>query len=347
MRERRRIFMQHNTLWRSALLGVVISSCGCVDLLSVKGRSATQPNGIPFYRKAGVCRQETVYLEPVLELKLEQTEQAKEGPKPAEGKEPAPSAWVTVASMTQYVPFSLDQPGTECSPHATKLVELLCALSASPPKPSVIMAAWRALNGRATPYPTSPPEEGNRLLAANKVSGDSYVDYAHPLYYNGKMPWLGSAKATISLNTDGTLASAEGDAEPKVLQSILDVLPISAFLSAKLIPAAATPTAGQPKFEVAPPQLGPAPTRLHITVTAIIFKHTLTKTTALNPGQNDGRCPLRPPLRLNKDTVTEGQLDEYKLEELPAVAPDEAGKDKTKEEPATKLKPKKDAGKAR
>jgi hypothetical protein len=344
---------------------MTLAGCGCLDLLSIKGTSATQHNGIPFYLKVGMCRQETVWVEPVLELKLERREQAPESAKKTTGTTTAEPAWVTVSTLIQYVPWSRDQATTDCGT-ATGIEALLCTLG--DPKttdPKDITGAWQKLGGRATPYPTTTPATGNALMASNKTVVEAYVDYAHPLYYNGKMPWLGSSKATIGLNPDGTLASAESDAEPKVLQSLLDLLPVSAFLSAKLIPKAAVAAAATGnKIYRSPIIIPPRDTkvRFDLTVTSVIFKHTLRTTLPLDSGTprvsgeaqgsgaahdsdvakdhfdatGPGLCRLREPLVLDahgaygKDPKS---FYEYTFEQLPITQPaDDGGKVKAKDD---------------
>ena len=88
-----------------------------------------------------------------------------------------------------------------------------------------ILELWKKvlnLRGPLLPYP--PPADV--LLGGNTNKLEPYVDYSQVHTYNVKRPWVGSANATIKLNSDGTLSEATAEIEDKTLEILAEILPL-------------------------------------------------------------------------------------------------------------------------
>lgn len=79
---------------------------------------------------------------------------------------------------------------------------------------------------------------------------EARVDYLKQYYVNVTRPLVGSASATAKLATDGTLTEATGEVEDSTLSTLLDLLPINAFLTSKFAPATPEDAKEPPEFRL-------------------------------------------------------------------------------------------------
>ena len=172
--------------------------------------------GIPFYTKIAMCKEESVWAEPVYILTLKRTttfkfvDEAKA--KVAGAKLPAPVVPTKrkVLSLSQFQPTNQD------------LQTLLSLLNKSDTNadPDVdipqIDADWDALNAHPDYVPLSISEDQiaqspNAMLVSKTSSPEAVVDYAKAYYLNAPRPWVGSSQVDEKLAADGTLT--EGSAQ--------------------------------------------------------------------------------------------------------------------------------------
>jgi hypothetical protein len=212
-----------------------VSLCGCLSTVRVKsGPAGATSNsqkydnvpGIPFYTKTAMCKQETVWTEPVYTLALKRTttfkfvDEAKA--KAAGSKLPAPVVRTTrkVLSLSQFHPTNQD------------LQTLLSLLnkSATSADPDVdipqIDAAWDALNAHPDYVPLSISEDQiaqspNAILIAKTSAPEAVVDYATAYYFNAPRPWVGSSQIDEKLAADGTLTEGSAQVQSQTLSTIL------------------------------------------------------------------------------------------------------------------------------
>jgi hypothetical protein len=214
---------------------------GCGSLMNVTRQAhATTPghvDGVPFYVKAGVCKQQTVWLQPIYSLTLKATPPADKGPAG------------TVSSRTLIL--------TLAEVRSDEFRNLMNA------KANEIETKWDALAQKQPPDPYSldqsklgdktSPDNKRVLRVANETVPEIYVDYSTMYFYNTSKPLAGSAQANVELASDGTMTKGSAQAEDKTLQAFLDLLPIKDVLStvAKAgLGVAAAPAAEPAKYEL-------------------------------------------------------------------------------------------------
>jgi len=255
--------------------------------------------GIPFFVKKGVCRQESIWLEPQYDLSVDISV---DGAKPVSRK------------------VTLSRTGFE-SQQATSLLRLLKSLqtqTGTPQSnltpetcPSAISDDIDALDVSGF-KPTCRPEGGDKLdaqpcakdlmFAANTAQPAYIVDYAHRYYLNSRSPWIGSSQVAAKLADDGTLTDGTVQRDDKTWDTILSSLSgiaQSVLGTASAAAAAPAPPVANgilddrrrgpgkpPKHKPAPPSVCPAhgawPTPLKevkytFEVATTVYKHDHTK----------------------------------------------------------------------
>ena len=223
---------------RLALVVVLLSSvglCGCLSTVRIKsgptGATSNSQNydnvpGIPFYTKIAMCKEETVWTEPVYTLTLKRTttfkfvDEAKA--KAAGAKLPAPVVRTTrkVLSLSQFQPTNQDLQ--------TLLSVLNKSDTAADPDADIpqIDAAWDALNAHPDYVPLSIPEDEiaqspNAMLMSKTSAPEAVVDYATAYYLNAPRPWVGSSQIDEKLAADGTLSEGSVQVQSQTLSTIL------------------------------------------------------------------------------------------------------------------------------
>jgi hypothetical protein len=102
-------------------------------------------------------------------------------------------------------------------------------------------------------------------LYSNNIAAERYVDTTSVMFLNTSKPLAGSATATTTLNSDGTLGSGSAQEESKTLATLTALIPTST-LAQSLPPAlgmAARPSGGQSKTYT-----------VQITTKTDFYKHT-------------------------------------------------------------------------
>ncbi len=252
------------TLLTTACLGTARITTGNTNPIA----DNTHLDGIPFYPKRAVCRQDTIWLEPLYALTREDT--YREQQPTTKAGTPAPTTktikQTKIARRSELSdPCSTPEDPSKCP--AIKSLQLLDnlqkALADAQPtdaqptmdstKLKAINEAWTGINVTKSLIVTD-VEQRNVVLASNTRTSDFFTDYTKPYYFNTRMPWLGSSTANASLDKDGSLTNGTATADNQTAQAILNVLPISAVLSKALgltstATPAATPTAAAAEFD--------------------------------------------------------------------------------------------------
>jgi len=306
------------TLLTTACLGTARITTGNTNTIA----DNTHLDGIPFYPKRAVCRQDTIWLEPLYALTREDT--YRKQPPPLKPTDPLPASTTTTIKQTKIArraelttkPCPQAAPRDLCAITALeRLDKLQKALADAQPtmdpmKLKAINDAWTEINVTSSLLVTD-VEQRNVVLASNTRTSDFFTDYTRPYYFNTRMPWLGSSTANASLDKDGSLTNGTATADNQTAQAILNVLPISAVLSKALglastaatgttsgtTPTAATPTPGF-LINVPPAPPSPAmPESITLTIETRFVQHTLTAITEQHRspcGPLPGDGPLTP-----------------------------------------------------
>lgn len=194
---------------------IIMTMFSCAKILSVHDDNK-KVKGIPFFIKKQIIQQETRYLYWWYEISLVKVE--KEGDKVTEEEIIKKSV---VASTEQRVLDELIKKVSDFTDSNEALKK-------------EIKAMVEGLTAAADPF--RQVSASNVNLISNTWQAATIVDYEHPYYLNGVLPWFGTGSFTQKLNADGTLGEASAEADTKLGDFITSILPIKELLSAKLIP---------------------------------------------------------------------------------------------------------------
>lgn len=232
-------------------LSMLIAGCGG-SLYQVKLKGETKDlDGIPFYIKKARCKQETTYLEPIFEVAL------------IEELDAGNAEWKETGQQS----IALSLSGFEAA---------RCQGLFMPDDDQDLRERFKNLrdpdrySGRYYPknsyLPSSPDDY--QMISDTAVL-ETYVDYDQVFYINTKRAWSGSSNATIVLAGDGTLTKAEAKIDDTTFQTVLSVLPVSAYLSKTL------GLVSEPEVKKAlQPEEPPVRTRIRLAVKSTFYVHT-------------------------------------------------------------------------
>ncbi len=177
---------------------------GCSSL-NVSNSTKAKVNGLPFYIKKGICKQQTVWLEPLYVITYE------------------PNAGVSVSGPLQKVLTRLQF----MTPDVQKFLI------------SPTTKDWYSIGtvaDRGGPFnegANSPAsikrihdeeDSGNWLRASNTGAIDAVVDYTVTYYINSARPFAGSTQVSAKLAPDGTLTEASGQVNDQTLATIASTI---------------------------------------------------------------------------------------------------------------------------
>lgn len=294
----------------SFITGSVALLAGCSQTIRIHrepyGTGKGQLEGIPFYVKTAVCKQETVWLQPIYTLSLKETFT----PDPTAAVPKPESLAGTRSAMLTLGEFQSD-----------KVAQFMAAVNSKHNTPSSqtqdaiadIEDKWSAVVEMAaeTPDPfrldedhlssTDGKDRGRVLRIGNTINAETYVDYTTMYFYNTPKPLVGSSQATVKLAGDGTMTEGTGQIESKTFQSVLDLFPIKEVASAAAkggLPAqlfgAGTPPKGTMKYE--------------LSVDTKVSKHTHSRYLGTKPpcGQSESEISAKP-YNLTVEDVSEAK----------------------------------------
>jgi hypothetical protein len=351
------------------LLTLFATACGTTARITTGNTNPIADNthldGIPFYPKRAVCRQDTIWLEPLYTLTREDT--YRKQPPPAKPGDPLPPSTTTSIKQTKIArrselttkPCLQAVPRDQCAITALERLDKLQKALADaqptmdPTKLKDINDAWKEIDVTSSLLVTD-VQQRNVVLASNTLTGDFFVDYTRPYYFNTRMPFIGSSTANASLDKDGSLTNGTATADNETGPAILNLLPISAFLSKALglsstAATAATGTAATGAaaagtmrlFDLdegtSPRRSSIAPESITLTIETRFVQHTLTAIIEQHRspcGPLAGDTPLTP-LYLDERFTKPYQ---YHVDQLatPPPAADKPKTDDTKKDAAKK-----------
>jgi hypothetical protein len=200
------------------------------------GTSTTPIAGIPFYVKQGVCKRETVWLEPRYMLTL--------------------TVWVDdQPPVTHTLALSHSAYRSDQVQH---LLKMLTGLS-DPYKladarnlacPADIGNLWDSVKADITDgldlgTTISEAEKAGKVIRiSNTAKLGASVDYTHPYFINARSPWIGTSQVDAKLASDGTLTEGSGQVDDETWSTILSTVSslVGDFTGAGAAPATlATP----------------------------------------------------------------------------------------------------------
>jgi hypothetical protein len=291
----------------------------------------TQIDGIPFYPKRAVCRQDTIWLEPLYVLTREDTYP---GATPDITKTPKQVFKLTkLARRSELTTDKCSNPQDRaCKITSLQLLDNLQDAIATK-QLDTVNAAWKAINVTKSLIVTD-VEPRNVLLASNTLTSDFFTDYTKPYYFNTRMPWLGSSTANASLDKDGSLTNGTATVDNQTAKAVLDVLPISALLSKALgLTSAAAPATPAGGAATAFDGGAPKPESITLTIETRFIQHTLTAITEQHRSPC-GPIPSDGPLTLLYLDERLTKPYQYHVDQLatPTSAADKPKADDTKKE---------------
>jgi hypothetical protein len=249
--------------------------------------------GIPFYVKQGVCRQETIWIEPVYTLVVTESE-----------GDPNTGEFKPITERSKSVRHSVFVGN-----RGESVKRLQDAFSVVGPLDAAKDAAWKEVQALADYDPQALPTDKDTFLAANHSDALTYVNYKDTYYFNAKKPFFGSGSATIELRDDGTLSKGIATSESKIAEGISALFPLKEFLSAEAIPKQKDVLVRQSARVYS------------LSIRTKVYKHVLRRT----PETNVEHCKSEAPIELSASNRDKPGI-EYFREEVQAEAGQEKGK---------------------
>ncbi len=169
--------------------------------------------GVPFYSRAGACKSETVWLQPVYVLRLVKvtTQNAKE-------------------TLEEFGSAAFSREGLRSSDVSKALKDLRKELENGSEEGTIRKKWGEIMKEAASRSPDRNLKAGDVSLVSNTNSLEAYVDYSTKYYYNVRRPLVGSAKAEFKLNTDGTLGEGKGEVESKTVETFLSLFALKEII---------------------------------------------------------------------------------------------------------------------
>ena len=232
----------------SALLPLLAS--GCLHTASVHRRTAASTDkreiaagvpGVPFFIKRAVCKQQSVWVQPVYVIQLTtRTTYKASAPAvtPTPTAAPAPdkgSPDVTIRS-TQKIMGQADFAKAQGDLSALRALLMDEHATGRPDFGGNVVKLWNQVLPNTTVVPQLREAEivstADAFLVSNSATAEVYVDYNTPFFYNTGRPWIGSSQLNVELAADGTLSKGSAQVESKTLQSVFDLIPVKEALTA-------------------------------------------------------------------------------------------------------------------
>jgi len=218
------------TIRLAALLILCLALIGCFSSVRVSRSNSLgdPPQGIPFYAKTGVCRQQTDWLEPQYIL----TYESKSGT-------PATGPVDKVLSRQQFsqktVQDFIADPGAP-SAWKTAIFDL--------PGPDSIN---ESISAEIAKEETS----GNWARVSNTSAVEAVVDYSNVFYLNSARPLAGTTQVDAKLAADGTLTEGSVQVQDQTLEAISSLISsASTAATGFAAPHTTTTELAQPEYKL-------------------------------------------------------------------------------------------------
>lgn len=229
-----------------------LSSCQTFDIhrSPTGGRDAESIDGVPFYRKIGVLKQETKYARTWIEVQVEaKIGTDTTGPTFRRTLAIDPRSWdgTTVDGWIAAISAELKDRVQNGELDFRVLHDVMSNYMAGfwvVLEPTVVEQISRIESTLQSDDGILPLQ-----LLANTVTLGTEVDYGTTYYFNSKTPPFGTASGTIELDKDGTLSTGTAAVDSTKLA---DLLPLKEFLASKLVPVDddAEPESARPQVRV-------------------------------------------------------------------------------------------------
>jgi hypothetical protein len=232
---------------RWLVLLAAVPLVGCAGKLFEVHEESKLLSGIPFYRLAASCTQETVLIETLYQVSIQV---------------PKTATTSAIVLMEKTTPTSGYLSST--------MQDLRTEVTAPTPDVAKVLAKFAAL-----PL-YNPNAEADLVQQSNTVKADTFVDYSKTHFLNVSRPAMGSVSATTKLNPNGTLSEGTAEVEDTTAETLIGAFPIGEVTLGILTKAGALGVMmeGEDAATPRPIQLVVTPTR---------FKHSLSKTERANP----------------------------------------------------------------
>lgn len=189
------------TLRLVLVAGFSLMLVGCFSSVRVQRSTslADEPHGIPFYAKTGVCKQQTVWLEPQYIF----TYEAKAGNGTFGPVD-------KILNREQYLK-----------------VQNIFAVPRSPEDLKSIIFALpgpQTINESDAEQIKKEEASGNWIRVSNTGTVEAVVDYGNVFYLNSARPLAGSTQVSAKLAADGTLTDASAQVQDQTLQTIASTI---------------------------------------------------------------------------------------------------------------------------
>jgi hypothetical protein len=254
--------------WSVALIACcLVTGCYTYSVMGLpaNARAYSAIPGVPFYIRKAACRQETVYREEILRVRLVIERLTFD----SAGK-------VTARDTT----FDREKLVPQDTMNQNALHALKDVIRSHPRSDSLVMDAFTNLG---VYDPSSNWSAGGKaVMIANQMSPSTYVDYSTTYYMNSQRPLVGSATNTFKLNQDGTLGEGSATIDDKSLETIGGLIPIQDILSGLGAP---TPAITAETARAGGRTLPPWKFQYNLTMESAPILHTLARTTPLNDAQ--------------------------------------------------------------
>jgi hypothetical protein len=244
---------------------ICVGLFGCLGTARIRTPDTTRPgesktiDGIPFYPKRALCAHETVWIEPVYVLTREDT-----------SADDAKETRTAVKVMRRSSLASGSDPLGKL--HALEEAFNTAAVTPSGTTWRAFDDAWHMIASDGNLGINKPLPE-DVVLGGNSVKSETFVDYTQPFYFNTYMPWIGSSTANATLADDGSLTTAQATTDNQTVKAVLDLLPVSAFLSARLgLTAAKAAATSADSINQPPPK--DAKMKVGLKIETSLYSHT-------------------------------------------------------------------------
>jgi hypothetical protein len=232
---------------------------GCMSSVRVHRSTslASPPEGIPFYAKTAVCKQETVWLEPqyFLVFAIKSSDQSN-------------SSTQKVLSREDYLSSTVQdfllQPDRKVWEETILKLKNPEQFNEGPDKDESVKTKIKDLESR-----------GNWIRASNTGTVEVIVDYTNVFYLNSARPLAGQTQVSAKLAPDGTLTEGSAQLTDQTLSTIASTI-------SSLVGSAAS-TMKIMGIE--------APAELKISVSTKIYKHSHVKYEKQTTPATPSSCP--------------------------------------------------------
>lgn len=254
--------------FKLASVVLIVFFVGCVNAIRVyendpKGGEPRQIDGLPFYAKTAVYKQDTIYEKYYFEVSLVKKEISNAGTLNEQFEE------------TTYGSRLIGQGGkNELNVLKEKIIE-----AKSGAGDEEIIKLFLKLPIFSEDY----FEE----TTTNNVEQIVVVDYDRKLYLNAPLPWFGSGKVSGEFNADGSLTKASSDVSTGLAEALSKLLPVKEFLQAKLV--------------IPPTKRGELPKKIEMLTLIIEKKGKVYDFTVIHrndPRSHDDSCPSQATCKL-------------------------------------------------